>query len=215
DSLELTDAHVGAVVGFAAAHRGTVIHARVASSFISIEQAERNLATEIGADDFATVEAKGRAVWNKTLSRVSVEGGTIDQMRTFYSCLYRMLFFPMRLYEKDASGRIVHYSPYNGNVEPGYMFSGTGFWDTFRALYPFLNLVYPSINKEMQEGRVNDYKEGGWLPEWSSPGYSDVMVGNNSASIVSEAYLKGARGYDINTLYDALIHGANNEGPRG
>ena len=94
------------------------------------------------------------------------------------------------------------------------MFAGTGFWDTFRALYPFLNLVYPGINKEMQEGLINDYKEGGWLPEWSSPGYSDVMVGNNSASVVSEAYIKGLRGYDIETLYQALIHGANNEGPR-
>jgi putative alpha-1,2-mannosidase len=96
---------------------------------------------------------------------------------------------------------------------PGYKFAGTGFWDTFRALYPFLNLVYPSINKEMQEGLINDYKEGGWLPEWSSPGYSDVMVGNNSASVVSDAYLKGGRGYDINTLYEALTHGANNDGP--
>jgi len=213
DSLELTDPHVGALVGFAAPRRGTVIHARVASSFISIEQAELNLKTEIGRDDFATVEAKARAVWNKTLGRVSVEGGTIDQMRTFYSCLYRMLFFPMRLYEKDVSGRIVHYSPYDGNVEPGYMFSGTGFWDTFRALYPFLNLVYPSINKEMQEGLVNDFKEGGWLPEWSDPGYRNVMIGNNSASVVADAYLKGLRGYDINTLWQALLKDANAEGP--
>jgi len=213
DSLELTDPHVGAFVGFGAAHRGTVINAKVASSFISLEQAERNLATEIGSDDFATVEAKGRAVWNKTLARVSVEGGTIDQVRTFYSCLYRMLFFPMRLYEKDASGHIVHYSPYNGKVEPGYMFSGTGFWDTFRALYPFLNLMYPSINKEMQEGLVNDFKEGGWLPEWSDPGYRDVMIGNNSASVVADAYLKGLRGYDINTLWQAVVKDASAEGP--
>jgi predicted alpha-1,2-mannosidase len=213
DSMELTNTHVGALVGFSAAHRGTVINARVASSFISIEQAERNLATEIGNDDFATVEAKGREIWNKTLGRVSVEGGKIDQMRTFYSCLYRMLFFPMRIYEKDASGHIVHYSPYNGNVEQGYMFSGTGFWDTFRALYPFLSLVYPSIDKEMQEGLVNDFKEGGWLPEWSDPGYRNVMIGNNSASVVADAYLKGLRGYDINTLWEALLKDANAEGP--
>jgi predicted alpha-1,2-mannosidase len=93
------------------------------------------------------------------------------------------------------------------------MYGGTGFWDTFRALYPFLNLVYPSINKEMQEGLVNDYKESGWLPEWSSPGLRNVMIGNNSASVVSEAYLKGLRGYDINTLYEALLKDANNEGP--
>jgi predicted alpha-1,2-mannosidase len=109
----------------------------------------------------------------------------------------------------------MHWSPYNGKVLPGYMFAGTGFWDTFRALYPFLNLMYPSINKEMQEGLANDYKEGGFLPEWSSPGYSNIMVGNNSASVVSDAYIKGMRGYDINTLWSALKNGANNEGPEG
>jgi predicted alpha-1,2-mannosidase len=212
DSLELTDKHVGAIVGFSAGHRGTIVNARVASSFISIGQAEENL-KEIGSDDFETVEAKGREIWNTTLKRVSVEGGTIDDMRTFYSCLYRMLFFPMRIYEKDATGHIVHYSPYNGTVQPGYMFSGTGFWDTFRALYPFLNLVYPSMNKEMQEGLVNDFKEGGWLPEWSDPGYRSVMIGNNSASVVSEAWLKGLRGYDIGTLYQALLKDANAAGP--
>ena len=212
DSVELTNRHVGAVAGFSGLRRGEVVNARVASSFISIEQAEQNLG-EIGNDNFEKVMEKGRAVWNETLNRVSVEGGTIDQVRTFYSCLYRMLFFPLKLYEKDAAGRIVHYSPYNGKVEPGYMFGGTGFWDTFRALYPFLNLVYPDINKEMQEGLVNDYKEGGWLPEWSSPGYRSVMVGNNSASVVADAYLKGLRGYDIGTLYEALLKDANHEGP--
>ena len=93
------------------------------------------------------------------------------------------------------------------------MFGGTGFWDTFRALYPFLNLVYPSMVKEMQEGLLNDYREGGFLPEWSAPGFRNVMIGNNSASIVAESWLKGIRGYDIETLYEALIHDANNEGP--
>ncbi len=212
DSLELTNTHVGAIVGFSSAHRGTVINARVASSFISFEQAEQNL-KEIGDDNLETVEAKGREIWNKALRRVSVEGGTIDQVRTFYSSLYRMLFFPMRLYEKDAAGRIIHYSPYNGTVQPGYMFSGTGFWDTFRALYPFLNLVYADINKEMQAGLINDYKEGGWLPEWSDPGYRSVMIGNNSASVVADAYLKGLRGYSIDTLYQALLKDANAAGP--
>lgn len=212
DSSELHDKHVGAIVQFNAPARGSVVNARVSSSFISIAQAEQNL-KETDNATLESVAAKGRDIWNKTLGRILVEGGTIDQVRTFYSCLYRMLFFPLKLYEKDASGKIVHYSPYNGQVEPGYLFAGTGFWDTFRALYPFLNLVYPSINKEMQEGLINDYKEGGWLPEWSSPGYRSVMVGNNSASVVADAYLKGLRGYDINTLYEALLKDANNEGP--
>jgi predicted alpha-1,2-mannosidase len=204
--------HAGAVISFKTTNNEKV-HMRVASSFISIEQAELNLKRELGTDSFDVTEQKAKAVWNKTLNHVQVEGGSIDQMRTFYSCLYRMLFFPNRMYEVDAKGQIVHYSVYNGKVMPGYLFAGTGFWDTFRALYPFLNLVYPSINKEMQMGLVNDYKEGGWLPEWSSPGYADCMVGNNSASVVAEAYVKGLRGYDIETLYKALIHGANNTGP--
>lgn len=212
DSLEITNFHAGAIVGFKTT-QGEKVSVKVASSFISFEQAELNLKRELDADDFETTKMKSRSLWNKTLSRIQVSGGTADQVRTFYSCLYRTLFFPNKLYELDAAGKIVHWSPYNGKVLPGYMFGGTGFWDTFRALYPFLNLVYPSINKEMQEGLINNYLEGGFLPEWSSPGFADIMIGNNSASVVADAYVKGLRGYDINKLYEALQHGANNEGP--
>ena len=211
DSLEISNSHALAVVGFKT-KKGEVVHARVASSFISFEQAEHNL-KELGNNSFEKQKAITKSKWEKVLNAVQVEGGTDEQMRTFYSCLYRTVMFPNKLYEVDASNKIVHYSPYNGKILPGYMFAGTGFWDTFRALYPLLNLLYPSINKEMQEGLINDYKEGGWLPEWSSPGYADIMIGNNSASVVSEAYIKGLQGYDIETLYQALLHGANNEGP--
>jgi predicted alpha-1,2-mannosidase len=212
DSLELTAIHCGAVIGFST-KKGERVGLRVASSFISAAQAERNLQTEIGQDDFETTKAKSKVSWNKVLSRILVEGGTEDQVKTFYSCLYRMVQFPQKLYELDNAGKPIHYSPYNGEVLPGYMFGGTGFWDTFRALYPFLNFIYPSINKEMQEGLVNDYREGGWLPEWSSPGYANIMIGNNSASVVADAYIKGLRGYDINALYEVLLKAANSEGP--
>jgi len=212
DGLELESDHSGAVIGFKT-NKGEQVIAKVASSFISFEQAEISLKRELANDTFDATKQKTKNIWNKTLGRISVEGGTIDQARTFYSSMYRTLFFPNKLYEIDANNKIVHWSPYNGKILPGYMFAGTGFWDTFRALYPFLNLMYPSINKEMQEGLVNDFKEGGWLPEWSSPGYANIMVGNNSASVVSDAYIKGMRGYDINTLWDAVTHGANNEGP--
>jgi len=212
DTLELKSNHSGAIVGFKT-KKGEQVGMKVASSFISIEQAELNLKRELANDSFDVTKQKAKAIWNKTLNRINIEGGTVDQTRTFYSSLYRTLFFPNKMYELDASNKIVHWSPYNGKTLPGYMFAGTGFWDTFRALYPFLNLVYPSINKEMQEGLINDYKEGGWLPEWSSPGYANIMVGNNSASVVADAYIKGMRGYDIEKLYEALTHGANNEGP--
>jgi predicted alpha-1,2-mannosidase len=212
DSVETTAFHAGAIIGFQTA-KGEKVNVRVASSFISYEQAEQNLAAEVGTEPFDVTMARAKAAWNEQLGKILVEGGSVDQVRTFYSCLYRTLQFPQKHYERDKNGRIVHYSPYNGQVLPGYLFAGTGFWDTFRALYPFLNFVYPSINKEMQEGLVNDYKEGGFLPEWSSPGFRNIMVGNNSASVVADAYIKGLRGYDINTLYQALLNGANNEGP--
>ncbi len=212
DTLELSHNNAGAIVGFKT-KKGEQVHVKVASSFISFEQAELNLKREIASDNFETVKQKAKDKWNEVLGKIKVAGGSDEQTRTFYSCLYRAVFFPNKLYEVNAQNEIVHWSPYNGQVLKGRMFAGTGFWDTFRALYPFLNLVYPAINQEMQEGLVNDYKEGGWLPEWSSPGYADIMIGNNSASVVVDAYLKGLRGYEIDTLYQALLHGANNEGP--
>jgi predicted alpha-1,2-mannosidase len=210
-TLEAQDNHVGAVIGFVT-KKGEVVQARVASSFISPEQAELNL-KEIGKDDFETVKQKAKDAWNKELSRINVEGGSMEQMRTFYSCLYRSLLFPRKFFEIDAQGKVMHYSPYNGQVLPGYMFTDTGFWDTFRSLFPFLNLMYPSLNNQMQEGLANAYKEGGWLPEWASPGLRNVMVGSNSASVVADAYLKGGRGYDIQTLYQAVLKNTQNEGP--
>ncbi|PRY11660.1 putative alpha-1,2-mannosidase [Pontibacter ummariensis] len=212
DALEMNADHAGAVVGFKTT-AGEKVNLRVASSFISLEQAELNLKRELAGDGFDETKAKAQTLWNDALGKIKVEGGTDTQLRTFYSCLYRTLFFPQRMYELDSDNKVVHYSPYDGKTYAGYRFAGTGFWDTFRALYPFLNLAYPSINKEMQEGLINDYKEGGWLPEWSSPGYANIMVGNNSASVVADAYIKGLRGYDIEKLYEALLHGANNEGP--
>jgi predicted alpha-1,2-mannosidase len=209
---ELQAGHAGAIVGFATG-AGEQVHMRVASSFISLEQAELNLRREIGGDGFDTTRAKAAARWNAVLGKVEVNGGSIDQQRTFYSSLYRMVLFPNKLYELDADGKPRHWSPYNGKILPGYMYAGTGFWDTFRALYPFLNLVYPSISREMQAGLANDFREGGWLPEWSSPGYANVMIGNNSASVVAEAYLKGVRSDDIGTLWQAVVHGAENAGP--
>lgn len=206
-ALEADDNHAGAIIGFST-KRGEMVHARVASSFISYEQAELNL-IELQGKDFDQVTKEGRDRWNEVLGKINVEDNNLDNLRTFYSCLYRSVLFPRSFYEIDAQGNIMHYSPYNGKVLPGYMFTDTGFWDTFRCLFPFLNLMYPSMNMKMQEGLVNAYKESGFLPEWASPGHRDIMVGNNSASVVADAYLKGLRGYDVETLWKAVTHGAN------
>ena len=213
NTLETSSKHAGAAIGFKT-KKGQIVNAQVASSFISYEQAERNL-LEIGNANFDQLKAKGKEIWNKELSRIEVEGATPDQLGTFYSCLYRSLLFPRKFFEFDKDGAVVHYSPYNGEVRKGYMFTDTGFWDTFRSLFPFLNLMYPELSAQMQEGLSNAYDESGWLPEWASPGLRNIMVGNNSASVVSDAYLKngGEYNYNIENLYEALVHGANNEGP--
>lgn len=211
ESTETISAHAGAIIGFAT-KKGETVHARVASSFISEEQAMQNL-KELGNDTFDTLVEKGKDAWNDVLGRVEVEGGDLDQYRTFYSCLYRSLLFPRKLYEVDASGAIVHYSPFNGKVLPGYMYTDTGFWDTFRCLFPLLNLIYPSVNKEIQEGLINTYKESGFFPEWASPGHRGCMVGNNSASVLVDAYMKGVKVDDVATLYEGLLHATENVHP--
>ena len=207
DRKELKDNHTGAIVGFRTGHRD-VITARVASSFISLEQAERNL-NELGKKSFDEIASDGRKIWNDVLGRIQVEGGSEEQMRTFYSCLWRSLHFPRRFYEIDDKGNPIHYSPYNGQILPGYLFADTGVWDTFRCLFPFLNLVYPSMNEQMQAGLVNAYLESGYLPEWSSPGHRDCMIGQNSASVVADAYIKGIRVPNHDKLWDAVTYGAH------
>ena len=207
DRKELKENHTGAIVGFRTGHRD-VITARVASSFISLEQAERNL-NELGKKSFDEIASDGRKIWNDVLGRIQVEGGSEEQMRTFYSCLWRSLHFPRRFYEIDDKGNPIHYSPYNGQILPGYLFADTGVWDTFRCLFPFLNLVYPSMNEQMQAGLVNAYLESGYLPEWSSPGHRDCMIGQNSASVVADAYIKGIRVANQDKLWDAVTYGAH------
>lgn len=210
-SLEQKADHTGAVIGFRT-RKGEIVHARIASSFISFEQATQNL-QELGNDSFEQLVQKGNDAWNHVLGKIEVEGGNLDQYRTFYSCLYRSLLFPRKFYELTADGQPIHYSPYNGQVLPGYMYTDTGFWDTFRCLFPFLNLMYPSVNKEIQEGLINTYKESGFFPEWASPGHRGCMVGNNSASVLADAYLKGVKVDDVKTLYEGLIHGTKNVHP--
>ena len=210
-NLEQKADHTGAIIGFST-RKGEIVHARIASSFISFEQAAQNL-KELGNDSFEQLAQKGNDAWNKVLGKIEVEGGNLDQYRTFYSCLYRSLLFPRKFYEFTADGQPVHYSPYNGQVLPGYMYTDTGFWDTFRCLFPFLTLMYPSVNKEIQEGLINTYKESGFFPEWASPGHRGCMIGNNSASVLVDAYMKGVKVDDVKTLYEGLIHGTENVHP--
>ena len=196
-----------------ATERGEVVNLQTASSFISLEQAWRNLG-EVSGREFEEVKAAARDRWNEVLGRIEVGGGTEEQYRTFYSCLYRATLFPRKFYEIDANGNPIHYSPYNGQVCDGYLYTDTGFWDTFRALFPLLNLAYPSVNEEIQQGLANIARENEFLPEWASPGHRGCMVGNNSASVVADAILKGITPEkDWQTLYDCIVYGTEHVHP--
>lgn len=193
--------------------RGEEVCVKAASSFISLEQAWLNI-KEVEDKAFAQVKQDAKDRWNDILGRIQVGGGTEDQYRTFYSCLYRSVLFPRKFYEINEEGKPVHYSPYNGQVCDGYLYTDTGFWDTFRALFPLLNLVYPSVNAEIQQGLANIARENSFLPEWASPGHRGCMVGNNSASVVADAIVKGiCSEEDWQTLYDCIVYGTENVHP--
>lgn len=203
NKLEFEDNHVGAILHFEV-KEGEKLNVKVSSSYISFEQAHINL-EEIGDDSFDETKKKAYDIWNRELSKVKVSGGTDDQYKTFYSCLYRMLIFPRKFYEIDCEGKIVHYSPYTGKVHEGYMYADNGFWDTFRAQFPFMNLMYPQIIEEVLHSMANIYKQSGWLPEWISPGHRDCMIGSHSSSIIADAYMKGITNIDIDLLYEAIM----------
>ncbi len=211
-NMALEGEHIIASIAFKTL-RGEKVGVKAASSFISLEQAWRNF-EEVEASSFEQVKKAARDRWNEVLGRIEVGGGTTDQHRTFYSCLYRSLLFPRKFYEIDQNGNPVHYSPYNGEICEGYLYTDTGFWDTFRALFPLLNLVYPSVNREIQQGLANIARENAFLPEWASPGHRGCMVGNNSASVVTDAILKGITPEeDWQTLYDCIVYGTENVHP--
>ncbi len=212
EHLDLQSDHVGAAIGFKV-KRGEQVHAKVASSFISMEQAYQNL-KEIGDKSFAQVKDAAYKRWNDILGRIKVDDDNENRIATFYSCMYRSVLFPRNLSEIDVKGNTVHYSPYNGKTLPGYMFTDTGFWDTFRCLFPFVNLIYPSVGEKMQEGLLNAYLESGFFPEWASPGHRGCMVGNNSASIISDAFMKGITKVDAEKMYEGMIKGANSVHPQ-
>ncbi|WP_282080325.1 GH92 family glycosyl hydrolase [Aquimarina algiphila] len=207
NSLENKGEHVGAIIGFKT-KKGEKVHIKVASSFISPEQAQLNLNREIGTDTFEQTKIKAKQAWEKELNRIKIEDDNVDNIKTFYSCLYRVLLFPRKFYEFNEKNEILHYSPYNGKVLPGYMFTDNGFWDTFRAVFPFFNMMYPELNGKIMKGLANTYKESGWLPEWASPGHRDCMIGSNSAPIIADAFLKGIPDIDTETLFEAILKNA-------
>ena len=209
---KLAGKHVGAYLKFDTAAKGPV-GCKVASSFISPEQALRNLEQEIGDADFDTIRHRAEDRWNEALGRARVEGGTEDQQRTFYSAFYRSILYPHRFYELNEQNRPVYFSPYDGKLHDGFLYTDTGFWDTFRAAHPLYNLLFPEVSAEILQGLVNAYDQSGWLPSWASPGHRGCMIGNHAFSLFADGWAKGIRSFDAEKAVTAMVHDANTQAP--
>jgi predicted alpha-1,2-mannosidase len=185
---------------------------RIATSFISFEQAQRNLDQELATTSAAALRQQGKDVWNQHLLRIEIEGGRLDQQRTFYSCLYRTLLFPRIWHEPDAAGAMQHRSPYTGAITGGVMYADHGYWDVYRAWYPLMSILFPERLGEILQAWVNAYKEGGWLPQFPCPGYRACMTGSLIDSVFGDAAAKGIGGFDLATAYEGLRKHATQPG---
>lgn len=190
------------------------IGCKVSSSFISIEQAERNLKLEVGDADFDTIHKRAEAAWNAAFGRARVEGGTPDQRRTYYSAFYRSIVYPHKFFETNEAGKAVYFSPYDGKIHEGVLYTDTGYWDTFRAAHPLYNLLFPEVSADILKSIINTYEQSGWLPAWSSPGHRECMIGNHAFSLLADGWVKGIHSFDINKAVEAMVHDANNQGPQ-
>lgn len=207
-------AHDGDRAGIAATFattEGRPLVMRLATSFISLEQAERNLATELGDRDYGQIAAAATEAWERALSAVHVEGDE-KAVRTFYSCLYRTQLFPRMFHEFDASGNPYHYSPFSGEVHPGVLYTDNGFWDTYRTTYPLFALLMPERLAEILEGWVNACKEGGWFPQWASPGYRACMVGTHIDAVFADGVCRGVTDFDMASALSGMVKHAYEPG---
>ena len=192
---------------------GRKLEARIGTSFISFEQATFNLQREIGTDSLQTVKRRTEDEWNTMLRRISIEGATEKQARTFYSCLYRTMLFPRTFHEPVPNGKGVHhYSAFNGKVEPGVMFADHGYWDVYRAWYPLGTILFPEKIGEILEAWVNALKEGGWFPQFPAPGYRACMSGSLIDSLFADAIVKNVGSFDREVVFAGLKKHATESG---
>ncbi|MDE5635247.1 MAG: GH92 family glycosyl hydrolase, partial [Muribaculaceae bacterium] len=195
---------------------GCTVQAKAASSYISAEQARVNLDTELGGDRrLEDTRERGRGVWNRLLGRIVVEGGTEEERCTFYSCLFRSNLFSRKFYELRPDGSPYYYSPYDGKVHDGYMYTDNGFWDTFRSQFPLTNILHPTMQGRYMNALLDACDQCGWLPSWSCPGETGGMLGNHSISLLADAWVKGIRMFDPERALRAYAHEVMNKGPWG
>jgi predicted alpha-1,2-mannosidase len=212
-SLSAEGKGAGAFIRF---RSGAKVQVRVASSYISPEQAEITLQRELG--NYTRLEqtrAAANKIWNTLFNRVLVEGGSEKDKATFYSCLFRANLFSHQFFEYNSKGEPYYYSPYDGKVHNGYMYTDNGFWDTFRAQFPLNTILHPVMQGRYMQALLDAQQQCGWFPAWSFPGETGGMLGNHAISLLTDAWVKGIRTFDPKQALDAYFHEAMNKGPWG
>lgn len=195
---------------------GDVVQAKVASSYISPDQAALTLQTELGGyKSFNDTRKAADKVWNALLGRMAVQGGTEEEKATFYSCMYHANLFSHQFFEYGKDGKPYYYSPYDGKVHDGYMYTDNGFWDTFRAQFPLNTILHPKMEGQLVQALLDAQKQCGWLPSWSFPGETGGMLGNHSISLLADAWMKGIHSFDPKQALEAYYHEATKKGPWG
>ena len=175
------------------------VKVKIATSFISIEQARQNLLIEIPDWDFNDLVTKTRDIWQENLSRIQVKGASEEQKSIFYTALFHTMLFPR---EFSEYGR--YYSPFDDKIHQGVSYNDFSLWDTFRALHPLLHFTHPERVSPMVQSLLQMYKEGGWLPKWPNPTYTNIMIGTHADAVIADAYVKGFRDYDVGLAYEAV-----------
>ncbi len=202
---------IGAYVQFAS---GTTVQVKVASSYISPEQAELNLNKELGG--YKKLEDTKNAawkIWNDHLNRILVEDDSEENKATFYSCFFRASLFSRKFYEVDAYGDSFYRSPNDMKVYKGYYYTDTGFWDTFRGQFPLTCILHPTMQGRYMQALVDAKDQFGWFPSWAFPHEQGGMIGNHGISVLADAWAKGIRTFDAEKVLKGYYHEITNDGP--
>lgn len=180
------------------------IGAEIGVSFISYDQAEQNIIND-------SQSRSASSVWENIFNRFRLQGDE-THLKTFANCLYRACLFPRETHEFDADGNPHHYSFYTGEVLPGEATTDNGFWDTYRTVYPWYNLFFPSRSSKAIQGWIKAYEEGGWFPQWATPGYRACMVGTHIDAVIADAVVKGVEGFDTEKALEGMLKHAYQKG---
>ncbi|MFG1995521.1 GH92 family glycosyl hydrolase [Actinoplanes sp. NPDC048988] len=203
---------------------------RFATSFLSVDQAHKNLDLEATGKSFDEIRAAATAAWQDRLDRISVKGATETQLVSLYSNLYRLNLYPNSQSENTgtaAAPRWQYASPVSAatgastatttgaKVADGQIYVNNGFWDTYRTVWPAYTLLYPDIAGKIADGFVQQYRDGGWVARWSSPGYADLMTGTSANVALAEAYVNYVKLPDPLAAYDSAVKDATVASGRG